>query len=60
MNVERKSNNSQRGCGKRNIVSTEIATALDRIRVSDRKAVHILVAAAKSLGFDTNKIAINR
>lgn len=39
-------------------MSTETATVLDRTQVSDRKAVHISMVAAKSLGCESNDIAI--
>lgn len=46
--------------GRKTIMSSEILTALDRTQVSDRKAVHILIATAQSLGYNANNIAINR
>jgi hypothetical protein len=42
------------------VVSPELATALDRTKVSNRAATHIVLAAASSLGHDTNTLAINR
>ena len=43
-----------------NIVTPLLASALDRCKVSDRKAVHIAAAVATSLGRDVNELNINR
>lgn len=42
------------------IVTQNIAAALDRTKVSDRNAAHILAAAAKSFGHNPSDIVINR
>lgn len=59
-NVGSNSNKRHSSRGRQNIVSQEIVTALNRIRFDDRRAIRILMAAAKSLGCGTNEIAINR
>jgi len=40
-------------------MSSEIVMALDRIQVSDRKAVHIIMATAQSFGCNANNIVIS-
>lgn len=44
----------------RNIVSLEVASALDRAKVSNRSAAYVLAATAKSLGHNVADIALNR
>lgn len=46
--------------GKQNIVTPDVASALDRTQVTDRKAVFVLTATASSLGHDVGQLAINR
>jgi hypothetical protein len=46
--------------GRKNIITSDLASALDRTKVSDREAVHILSATAFSLGQDLNECALNR
>lgn len=58
--LETTSTSNIRKRGRQTIMSSEIVTALDRTQVSDRKAVHILMATAQSLGYIANNIAINR
>jgi len=43
-----------------NIISPELASALDRTNVSDRNATYLLAATAQSLGHDVAEFAINR
>jgi hypothetical protein len=43
-----------------NIITSELASALDRTKVSDRNATYLLSAAAKSLGFDPRDLALNK
>lgn len=43
-----------------NIVTPELASALDRTKVSDRNATYILSAAAKSLGYDPRHLTLNK
>ena len=43
-----------------NIISSELASALDRTKTSDRNATYVLVAAAESLGHNPSDIALNR
>lgn len=58
--LETTNNSNKRKRGRQTIMNSEIVTALDRTKVSDRNAVHILIATAQSLGSNTNNIAINR
>lgn len=46
--------------GRKAIVTEDVASALDRTQISDRKAVYVLSAAAASLGHSTDELAINR
>lgn len=41
-------------------MTPKLAAALDRSKISDRNAVHILIAIAEALGNDVNKLIINR
>jgi hypothetical protein len=43
-----------------NIVTPEVASALDRTQVSARNAAHVLAAAAQSLGHNPEHLALNR
>lgn len=43
-----------------NFINERIVSALDKCKVSDRCAVHLLVAVAESLGHDVQKLIINR
>ena len=43
-----------------NIVTAEVAAALDRTKVTDRMAVHNLVSFSKALGHSPEEIALNR
>jgi len=42
-----------------NIVTPELASALDLTKVSDRNATYFLSAAAKSLGYDPRHVTLN-
>lgn len=46
--------------GKNNFISDKLAAALDRCKISDRDAVHILLATAESFGININNLIINR
>lgn len=46
--------------GRQNIMTTKLAAALDKCKVSDRNAVHIIIAAAEALGYDVDDLIINR
>jgi hypothetical protein len=46
--------------GIKDIVSPQVASTLDRCKISDRKAVHILAATAASLGQDVSELNISR
>jgi len=50
----------KKSCRAKNITMPELAGALDRTKVSDRSAVHILSATASALGRDTSDLAISR
>lgn len=45
---------------RKNVLTPELAAALDRCNISDRKAVHIAAAAAVSLGHEASSLAISR
>ena len=45
---------------RRNSVTPELAAALDRVKLSDRKATVLFAATAQSLGYDTKNLNINR
>ena len=45
---------------RRNVVTPDVAAALDRAKVSDRKATLLLTAAAQGLGHNPEELAINR
>ena len=45
---------------RRNVVTPDVAAALDRAKVSNRKATLLLTAAAQGLGHNPEKLAINR
>ena len=42
------------------LVNTELSIAMDRTKVSDRNAVYVLAAAARSLGHKPEELVINR
>ena len=44
----------------KNIITPSLAKALDRAKVSDRYAVHLIAATANSLGHDIEELALNR
>lgn len=46
--------------GNFEIMTPKLAAALDRCKISDRNALHILIACAEALGNDVNKLIINR
>lgn len=46
--------------GKNNFITDKLSAALDRCKISDRDAVHILLATAQSLGVNTDALIINR
>ncbi len=46
--------------GRKNIITPELAAALDRIKVSDRKAAFVISETAKSLGQNINEFALNK
>jgi len=45
---------------QRNVVSLELASALDRTKVSNRNATYVLAATAQALGHNVADIALNR
>ena len=46
--------------GRKTVVTPELAAALDRTKVSDRKAVFVIAETAKSLGQNIDDLALNR
>lgn len=46
--------------GNINFITSKLASALDKCKLSDRDAVHILISTAEALGEDVNKLIINR
>ena len=46
--------------GRKTVVNPELAAALDRTKVSDRKAVFVIAETAKSLGHNIDELALNR
>jgi hypothetical protein len=46
--------------GRKNVITPDVAAALDRTLLSDRKAVYVLSAAASSLGHNVQELSINR
>ena len=46
--------------GRKNVVTPELLAALDRTKVSDRKAIFVIAETAKSLGQNINELALNR
>lgn len=45
--------------GNVEIMTPKLADALDQCKISDRNAVHILIACAEALGNDANELIIN-
>jgi hypothetical protein len=54
------SSSRKRKRARKNVITSDMASALDRTLVSDRKAVYILSAAASSLGHNVQELSINR
>ncbi|XP_050526288.1 uncharacterized protein LOC126897009 [Daktulosphaira vitifoliae] len=46
--------------GTIDIMTVKLSSALYRCKISDRDAVHIIIAVAESLGHDVNDIIVNR
>ena len=46
--------------GRMDIITPELATVLDRTKISDRKAVFVVAETAKSLGHDIKEVSLNR
>jgi len=46
--------------GRKTVVTPELAAALDRTKMSDRKAIFVLVETAKSLGQNIDELVLNR
>lgn len=46
--------------GRREIMTAKLVAVFDRCKVSDRDAVHILIAAAEAFEFDIESLVINR
>lgn len=45
---------------KTTFINSRLVFALDRCKITDRSAVHVIVAVAESLGFCVNDLVINR
>ena len=56
----RKRKRSTKSTKRKSLLSEDVAAALDRSKVTDRQAVHLLAATAHSLGHDVNDITISR
>ncbi|KAK2703242.1 hypothetical protein QYM36_018259 [Artemia franciscana] len=54
------SRTQKRKSGRKAVVTPELAVALDRTKVSDRKAVFVIAETAKSLGMTIDQLALNR
>ncbi|CAI6374941.1 unnamed protein product [Macrosiphum euphorbiae] len=46
--------------GKKNFITPKLAIALDRCKISDRDAVHILTATVEAFGIHVNDLILNR
>lgn len=46
--------------GKRKFINERIASVLDKCKISDRDAIHVLIAVAEGLGHNANDLIINR
>lgn len=46
--------------GNTDFITAKLAATFDRCKISDRDAVHILIATAEALGKDLNELVINR
>lgn len=46
--------------GRRNFITSRTVAALDNAKVTDRMAVHIIIAIAMDLGHSVNELVINR
>lgn len=58
--MELASPEAKRRRGRREIMTPKLAAALDKCRISDRDAVHIIIAIAEALGHDVEDLVINR
>lgn len=46
--------------GKINFINSRIVSALDKCKISDRSAMHVIVPIAEALGHNINDLIINR
>lgn len=46
--------------GKRNVINERVTAALDRCKISDRNAIHLIIAIVDALGHNANDFIINR
>ncbi|KAL4135150.1 hypothetical protein QTP88_006793 [Uroleucon formosanum] len=44
----------------REFITTKLAAALDKCKITDREAVHLLISTVEALGLDVNDFIINR
>lgn len=50
----------KRARGTTNILNYPLVAALDRCKISDRNAVHLIMSVAVALNFDANSLVLNR
>lgn len=51
---------AKRKRGRRKVISIKLAAVSDKCKISDRDAVHILMATTEALGHDIQYFVINR
>jgi adenylate/nucleoside-diphosphate kinase len=51
---------SKKQRGSRDFMTPKLLTTLDKCKLSDRDAVHIIILTADTLGNDVSKLIINR
>jgi len=51
---------SKKQRGRKEIMTVKISSALDKCKVSDRDAVHLIIAVSESLGHNVSDIIVNR
>ena len=60
MSHEFVSGESKKKRGRLEFLTPRLSEALDRCKISDRNAIHLLIAAAEALGCDASKLILNR
>ena len=51
---------AKRARGSRTLLTHKLSTALDKCKISDSDAIHILIATTEALGHDFQNFVINR